>query len=188
MILNTSKINLWVVGITMVFAGSLLVYLEDYRNSQLIFIVIYLLLFLGWVILFMQLTKGTIIDANKIPFKENKIKSLQQGTAKFFAYTVLVAIIFADFLYMSHLANERKQQILQNDPTKTAIAEINDIETSHGRSGTHYYAIFLYKTVDGQLIRHSRSESEGDFIEGQKYEIKYAVEYPEMFRIMRQVQ
>jgi len=186
--MNTSKINLWIVGITMVFVGSLLMYLEDYRNSEFIFVVVYLLIFFGWITLFMQITKGTIVGADKIPFKENKIKSLQQGTVKFFAYIVLVAIIFADILYMSHLAKNRKNELLQNGPTKTAIAEINDIETTHGRSGTHYHAIFLFKTVDGQSISYSWSENEGDFIEGQKYEIKYVVEYPEMFRIMRQVQ
>ena len=81
--MNTSKINFWVIGITMVFAGSVLMYLEDYRNSEYIFVIVYLLIFLGWMILFMQVIKGTIVDAKKIPFSEDKVKSLQQAVAKF---------------------------------------------------------------------------------------------------------
>jgi len=37
------------------------------------------------------------------------------------------------------------------------------------------------------LRKYSWSENEGDFIEGQKYEIKYAVEYPQMFKIIREL-
>ena len=186
--MNSTKINLWVVGITMIFAGSFLIYLEGYRNSEFIFIVVYLLIFLGWTILFMQLIKGTIVDAKKISFSKDRVKFVKQGFAKFFAYLILVAVMGGNMFYMLHLADNRKNEILQNGPTKITVAEINDIETSQGRGGTHYHAIFLYKTADGQLIRYSWSEREGDFIAGQKYEIKYAVNYPEMFRIIRQVQ
>ncbi len=186
--MNTSKINFWVIGITMVFAGSVLMYLEDYRNSEYIFVIVYLLIFLGWMILFMQVIKGTIVDAKKIPFSEDKVKSLQQAVAKFFAYVIVVAIMGFNMVYIWHMAKNRKNNILQNGPTKITVAQINRIETSQGRSGTHYHAIFVYKTEDGQSISYSWDENDGDFIEGQKFEIKYAVEYPEMFRIMRQVQ
>jgi len=136
----------------------------------------------------MQLIKGTIIDAKKIPFNEDRVKFLQQGAAKLFAYIILVTIIGCNIYYMMHLADNRRTEILKNGPTKITIAEINNIETTQGKSGTHYHAIFLYKTADGQLIRYSWSESEGDFIEGQKYEIKYAVDYPQMFFIIRPMQ
>jgi hypothetical protein len=185
--MNTDKINFWALGITMVFAGSLLIYFEGYRNSDYIFVVLYLLIFFGWTILFMQLIKGTIVDAKKIPFNQDRLKSVQQAVTKFFAYIILVAIIGCDIFYMMHLANNRTNEILQNDPTKTTVAEINSIETTHGRSGTHYYAIFLYKTADGQPVRYSWGENRGDFLEGQKYEIRYSVEYPEMFKIIRQM-
>jgi hypothetical protein len=189
MILNTAKINFWVVGITMIFAGSVLLYLEDYRNSEYIFAIVYLLIFLGWMVLFMQVIKGTIVDAKKVPFSEDKVKFLQQGIAKFFAYIIVVAIIGCNMFYIWRMAKNRTNEILQNSPTKIAVAQINRIETSQGRSGTHYHAIFVYKTEDGKSISYSWSEeNKGDFIEGQKYEIKYAVEYPEMFRIIRQVQ
>jgi hypothetical protein len=183
--MNTSKINFWVIAIIMIFAGSLLIYLEDYRNSQLLVAIIYLLMFFGWITFFIQLTKGTIIDAKKIPFKEDRIKSLQQGVAKFFAYIVLIAIVFGNIFYVSHLARGRKKDLLLNAPTQTAIAEINDIEVTHGRSGTYYHAIFLFKTTAGKPVRYSWSEDRGDFTEGQRYEIKYVVEYPEMFKIIR---
>ena len=37
------------------------------------------------------------------------------------------------------------------------------------------------------MKKYSWSENEGDFIEGQKYEIKYAVEYLQMFKIIREL-
>jgi len=69
--------------------------------------------FFGWMILFMQLIKGTIIDAKKIPFNEDRVKFLQQGAAKLFAYIILVTIIGCNIYYMMHLADNRRTEILK---------------------------------------------------------------------------
>ena len=172
----------------MLFAGSLLLYLESYKKILFISSIGFILIVFGWGTIFMQIIEGTILDAKKIPFNQNRVKSLRQVVAKFFAYPIFVAIMCGNVFYILHLADNRRDEILQNGVTKITVAEVSGIETNHSRSGTHYYAIFVYKTEDGQSIRYSWSENEGDFVSGEKYEIKYAVEYPEMFKIIREVQ
>jgi hypothetical protein len=72
---------------------------------------------------------------------------------------------------------------LKTQPTDTTTATIAGIQVRHGRNSTSYYAIFEY-TVGGKLIDHPRYEDKGDFSTGDKYEIRYSVKYPEMFKIV----
>jgi hypothetical protein len=185
--MNFDKINLWILGVLMIFGGSCLIYYYGYKNYPFIDYPSYLLIFIGWVVLFMKATKNTIIDGKKILFTEDKVKCLQQFVARFFAYAIMVGLLAGNCFYFSELGNERKRDILKNGPTNTTIALVSEIDVRRGKTYDHYYALFKY-TVNNKTIEHSWSEKEGDFFEGQKYEIKYSVEHPDMFSIIRMVQ
>jgi hypothetical protein len=177
-----------VAGITLIFAGSLLIYFETYKNNQLIDAAGYLLGFFGWMVLFIRITKGTSIDADKIMFKDDKAGWFVQRISNLFYYLVLIAIIFANGYFIIKMSHARKREILADQPTKTAIAIIDHIEVRKGRSSTSYYAVFQY-AINGEILSHpGYEENEADFLVGDKYMIKYSVEYPEMFKIIAKVQ
>jgi hypothetical protein len=185
--MNLIKINLWVVGLCLVFAGGTTIYLESYKNNQTIDIAGYLLMFAGWVFLFMKATEGTIIDAPKIPFDEDNAGFFKQRISMFFAYATCAGAVLGSLLWLRDLGFKRLDDILQNRPTNTVVAIVDHIDERSGRSSTSYYAVFQY-TVNGKLISHSRYEKrEYDFLVGQRFEIRYSVEHPEMFVILNQL-
>lgn len=179
--MNINKINPWIGGIFLVVAGSVLVYFETYRNNQIIDIISYLLIFFGWMVLFIKSTKGTSVNTGKIFFKDDKAGWFKQRVSNLIYYMVLMAALFGNIYYISNIAYARKREILANGPTKTAVAVVGYIDIRHGRNSNSYYAVFEY-TVDGKIITHPWYEkNENDFFAGDKYKIKYSVEYPEMF-------
>ena len=104
--MNIKKIKSWVGGLTLVFTGSMMIYFETYRNNQAIDVIAYGLLLFGWVLVFVEKTKGTSI------------------------------------------------------------------------------AVFQF-TANGKLITQPWYEkNEDDFKAGERYMVKYSVEYPEMFMII----
>ena len=185
--MNTDKINFWVVGLCSIFAGGTLIYLEGYKNNEIIETFSYLLLYGGVICVFVKSVKGTITDAPKILYKDDKPGFFKQRIIKFFAYLLLVGVIFGSIFWLESMGRKRKADILQNQPTDTTVAVIDHIDIRHGRHSTYYYAVFQY-TVNGKMISHPWSEDENEFLEGQKFEIKYSVTHPHMFMLIRQVQ
>ena len=181
--MDINKINPWIAGITLVFAGSLVIYFETYRNSQIIDTLAYLTLFGGWIVLFIKATKGTSVDAEKVLFKDDKGGWFKQRASNLVYYIIILGLIFGNGYYATIMAHNRKRDILADKPTKTTIATIDHIEVRKGRSSTSYYAVFQY-TVNGKLVNHPWYEqNESDFLVGDKYTIQYSVQYPEMFMI-----
>jgi hypothetical protein len=187
-VMDIRKISPWIGGILSIVSGSLLVYFETYRNNQTIDIIAYGLIFFGWIALFIKATKGTSIDAKKIFFKDDQAGWFQQRASNLIYYFLFFAVLIGNIYYITTMAHERKQQILANGPTKTTVAEVGYIDIRHGRNTTSYYAVFQY-TVDGKIITHPwHEENENDFSAGDKYVIKYSVEYPEMFVLQQKIQ
>ncbi len=185
--MDLSKINPWIPGLVLAFAGSLLIYFESYRNSEVIDVISYLLILFGWTTVFIEVTKNTSVHAKKIFFKDDGAGWFKQRASNFIYYTVLIGVVFGNIYYTNDIAHDRKHEILANGPTKTAIAEVAYIDVRKSRHSTSYYAVFEF-TVDGKLISHPWYEdSEADFLVGDKYMIKYSVEYPEMFMITEKV-
>jgi hypothetical protein len=181
-----NRINFKVAGITMAFGGSLFIYFFSYKNSQVFDIIAYILIMLGWAVLFGEVTRGTLIAKKRLPFNNGSALFFKQLALKIVGFGLLGGIMFANIFYLPILAGQRVDNILQDGPTKTTIATINDIETRNSRSGTSYYAIFQY-TVDGKLIRRSRYEDRNEFFESEKFEISYSVQYPDMFEIIKKL-
>ncbi|MFI5163431.1 MAG: hypothetical protein ACHQHN_19285 [Sphingobacteriales bacterium] len=186
--MELSKINAWAIGVTFIFTGTLLMYFDGYKNSQIIDIVTYLLILLGWATLFGEATKRTAIDAPKISFKVDKAGWFKQRILKTIAYGILCSLIVGNIYYVNDMADEHQEQILANGLTKTAVAVIEHIEVRRGRYSTSYYAVFQYM-AGNKLISHPWYEThEADFLVGDKYLIKYSVKHPELFEIENKLQ
>ena len=182
--MNIDKINVWILGLCLFFAGGTLVYLESYKNSEIIDIISYLLMFGGWLCLFTKAIKGTIVGAPKILFKVDKAGFFKQRIISFFAYGISIGIMLGSMFWLNDMGQKRRADILQNQPTNTTVAVIDHIDVRHGRSSTSYYAVFNY-TVNGKVITHPWYEHrESDFLVGDKFEIKYSVAHPDMFVLL----
>lgn len=185
--MNLSKINPWVAGTALIIAGTILFYLEDYRNNQVISVITGLMIFGGWMVLFIKATKGTSIGAKKIAFSEDRSGWFKQRGSNLFYYLILLAVIGFNVFVAIGLSQNRKLRILRDEPTNTATAVIEGIDVRHSRSSTYYYAIFAY-TANGKFTTHYWSERhESDFIVGDKYTIRYSVKYPEMIEIIEKI-
>jgi len=182
--MNISKINIWVLGLCLFFDGGVLSYLESYKNNEAIDTISYLLVFAGCICLFTKAVKGTIVDAPKIAFKTDKAGFFKQRIISFFAYLIIVGIIFGSVMWLNNMGRIRKANILQSQPTDTTVAVVKYIDARQHRHGTSYYAVFNY-TVNGKAISHPWYErQESDFLAGDSYEIKYSVMHPDMFMIL----
>jgi hypothetical protein len=185
--MEINKINPWLAGITIIFAGSLLLYFEDYRSSEFISALASLTIFGGWVVLFVKIIKGTALD-----FKINEYPTwgstpIGLRLRRLLTIVLLVGAMAGNIYFVSKLDAARRNDILENQPTQTAIAEVSGIQERRGRRSTSYYAIFEY-TAGNKTITHAWYEkNESDFLVGQKFEIRYSVKYPEMFKIIGSV-
>lgn len=185
--MHSNKATYCAAGIGITSAGSLLYYFEKYLNNELLSTISFILIFAGWTVLFFQITKDTIFDAKKISFKQTSIGWFKQKAISFLCTAIYLLVIFSNWFGISELADQRENEILTNTPTNTTKAVVAYMDIRHGRRSTSYYAVFQY-TANGKLISHPRyAGSMTDFLVGERYLIKYAVAYPEMFLIERQL-
>jgi hypothetical protein len=185
--MNMDKINFWALGLCLLFAGGAITYLYSYKHSEVIDIISYLFFLGGWGCLFMKATKGTIVDAPKISFKIDKAGFFRQRIISFFAYTISVGAMLGLMFWLNDMGIKRKSNILQSGATDTTVAVVDHIAVRHGRNSTSYYAVFKY-TVNGNLISHPWYEpAESDFLVGERFEIKYSVDHPDMFMLLEKL-
>jgi hypothetical protein len=186
--MNIDKINVWILGLCLFFAGGTLIYLESYKNNEIIGGVSYLLMFAGWLCLFMKAIKDTIVDAPKILFKVDKPGFFKQRIISFFAYVISIGAMLGSMFWLNDMGQKRRADVLQNQPTNTTIAIVDHIDVRHGRNSTSYYAVFSY-TVNGKTITYPWYEQrESNFLVGERFEIKYSVTHPDMFMLLDKLQ
>ena len=181
--MNLSKTSGCIASALLVIISSLIYYLVGYRENEIINGAAIAGMFWGWVILFYYTTANTSIQAKRPPFSDNKLNWLRHILLKLFGYAMVLGLIVGNFFYVSDLADTRVNHILDTQPTRSTTAFVNRIERRRSKNSSRYYAIFQY-TINNKLIEHPRYEHDGDFTPGDRYVIKYAVEYPKMFKII----
>ncbi len=183
--MNINKINPWLAGITLIFAGSLLLYFEDYRNNDIYINTVIPVGF--WRVdspLYQGNKRNTVRRKTDEFSKANPEPFMAAAISKMFAIFLLLGIVVGNIYYVSRLGNARENDILQNQPSQTTIAEVTGIQVRRSRRSTRYYAIFEYK-AGNKIIRYPwYEENESDFLVGQKFEVRYSVKYPEMVEIL----
>jgi hypothetical protein len=184
--MNLNKIPLWIGGAGLALAGSLLIYFESYRNNELISGIGYFGILLGWVYIHMQVVKGTPFDEETNEFLKANPQPFKKRLVRLSGIIVTTGVLIGNVYLAYTMANARRSNILQNGVTDTAVATVGRIEARRSKSSTSYYAVFIY-TVNGKEIFHPRYEHEGDFSTGQQFQIRYSVDYPEMFKIIREL-
>ena len=122
--------------------------------------------------------------AKKIIYKNNKSGWFKQNVTKASVFIITVIISVGYVITVEKLSDKRIHRILSNELTNTTTALVTDIQQRQSRGGIYYVAIITYQ-VGGIEYEKAIGEGLGDFKSGEKYTLKYSVEFPEMFEVYR---
>lgn len=187
-LMNLFKINFWLVGATLVFAGLLVIYNESYRDNKMIDLVAYIVIFAGWLVLFTKATLNTSIGHTNILFNKDKVGWFKQRLLNSLCYVTLGIAVCGSIFLADILANNREKKILDDQQTKITIARVDHIVVQNTRKRDYYYAVFECD-ANGKLTSYTvRMDRPSTYLVGDKYQIKYSVRYPEIFRLMGKVE
>jgi hypothetical protein len=155
---------------TTYLVGCILWYFFWYKNGQIIHIAI-IALVVGSIGVFISEYK----TRNVILKSESNNKTI---------FIVLFIVMFMGvFGSVNDFAKKRVDNILNNGPTKQAIATVVDVDIRSTRSGKQAWSIINYD-VTGTTFEQSFADTSNPRI-GDKYLIKYSLQYPDMFRKLR---
>jgi hypothetical protein len=171
--------SFWLIGPLIILAASLLLYYEHYRDHTGLFFLCLIFSFLGWVIIYWFLIKKSL------PYKNTLAKIRSEtwlGRLDVFITACLCALTMS---YTISIAEWREAKIWEHSPTKITNAIVNETQTGNNRYGSvNYYAYFKYVVGTKTIVRRLRHNGY-QYLWGQRYEIKYVVEYPEMFKVVK---
>jgi vacuolar-type H+-ATPase subunit I/STV1 len=182
----TTKLKFIFIGSLCVLLGSLLSYFQGYKDNGVIIGFSYFICFTGWSIILLSLAGKFFLKEKKIPFKKNKLKWLNRNISYLVLTLAFGGLIIANLMIVSKLSDDRVSKILSTGLTKQTIATITKIEDRNSRGGPKSYAIIEYPT-ESKIVSQAIFNYENHYSVGQKYELKYAVAYPEMFQLLNQV-
>jgi len=99
----------------------------------------------------------------------------------------MLIFLLNGFIFMiSSAEKNRVESILDNEPTKETIATVVAIDLRSTRGGKQPWLVINYK-VNNEIIEQSFAEFNRDRRTGRKYLIQYSLEYPDMFRILKEI-
>jgi predicted PurR-regulated permease PerM len=153
-------------------AGCACWYFLWYKNGQFLHIAI--------IFLFVAGLCGSIELVKRYYFSR-KSKSVQ-----IFFIIMLIILLVGFAAFVSSKGTKRVESILNNEPTKQTIATVVSIDFRSTRSGKQPWSVINYK-VNNEIIEQSFAEIGRNLRTGRKYLVQYSLEYPDMFRILREI-
>ena len=181
---NVAKINLMgfkriyiIIGTLVALIASALYYFFSYKNSIQLNMMLWFVIFIGWLIAFYQ-----VYDNTKKISKTHKQKY-------FFLKLVFRIVPFALFIgnlfLLFYLGDARIEAILRNGPLKQTTAIVSVMPNPSGKGSNNLIATFEY-SINGKTIK--REVSDNHYQSGQIYIIDYVINYPEIFQIVKRIE
>jgi len=175
------------LGILCLLTGSVWYYFQGYKENALINYSSIILVYIGWIILLFSLFGQKLLKGKKVKFKEHKILWLKDNLTKAAIYLTFGICLVATMEFTDRFSSERINSILQTRPTNTTIATVIRIEERHSRTGSKLWAVIEYQT-EAKTVEQSVFDYKKMYSIGQKYIVRYSIEYPEMFQLLRQTE
>jgi hypothetical protein len=154
-------------GILCALVGTGLYYFHGHKDSGSLNILCYIVVVVGWIFASLPVGKWLIARGASVG-----------------GYIIIAALIISNIVLVVNLNENRVQEILANDPVTLTTGTITAIESRTRGAFTTVYAIIQY-SAGSELIEQEIVDDRGEFSEGQRFEIKYSIEYPEMFQLER---
>ena len=183
----TTKLKFILIGLLCVLIGSIWFYLQGYKDSAIIRGLSYCITFIGWLILLFSFAGQMLLSEKLVKFKTNKSKWFIQKTKRTAIIVLFCGLVLSNIMLFDNFADDRVQNILDTQPTNIAVATVTEIQQRSGRNGGQSVAIINYNT-ENHVISQSVFNYKNNYAVGQQYEIKYSIEYPEMFVIIAKLE
>ena len=152
--------------------GCVLWYFFWYKNSKFSHILIIVLVIGGTFVFISEYKVSNII-----------LKSVNRYKTFLIALFLIIFISVAGVI--NNLAQKRVDHILNEGSTKNTIATVVNVDMRSTRSGKQAWSFINY-TATGQIIEQSFADTSDPKI-GQKYLIKYSLQHPDMFKVLKMV-
>ena len=172
------------LGILCLLIGSLWYYFQGYKENGFINFASLGLLYVGWGILLLSIFGNRLINRKEIEFKHDKLHWLKDNLTKGVIYLSFGICMVGTIVLTDKFSSYRTKSILETEPTGTTIATVIKIETRHSRAGSELWAIIEYQTK-AKTVEQSVFDYKEMYSVGQKYVVRYSIEYPEMFELIK---
>ncbi len=182
----TLKLKFIIIGLICVLISSTWFYFQGYKDNGIVNGFSYFIMFIGWVILMFSFAGQTLLSEKTVKYKANKSKWFIQKTKRTSVIALFCGLVFSNVMLFDNMANNREQNILDTQPTKITVATVKEITQRTGRNGGHSVAVISYM-ADNNVIERDVFNYKKSYVVGQQYEIKYSIEYPEIFVILARV-
>lgn len=179
----TTKLKFIIVGLLCISAGSIWFYFQGYKDNGFINGLSYLITFIGWLIILFSFAGQILLGGKNIKYKANKQKWFIQKTKRTSIIALFCGLLASNIILFNLLENKREQHILETQPTNTTVATVKKTEQRTGRNGGKSVAVINY-VVGSYVIQRAVFNYKNSYAIGQQYEIKYSIEYPEIFRVV----
>jgi hypothetical protein len=160
-----------VTGITSYVLGCVLFYFLWYKNG----------LFLHYSIIILVIGGIGLFTAK---FKEDKVVFKKDSSNKTLLIIIFIVVFTFGFGMINALEKKWVNSILKLGPTKQVVATVVDIDLRSTRTGKQPWSIINYY-AEKQLVEQAFADTSKGLIRGKKYLIEYAIEYPDMFRVVK---
>jgi len=155
------------IGFALVAAGAVYICFFSFKYDTAFTFVSYGFLLAGW---------GFIT----YPVLGNNVLKIKNGAT---LKTIFVVLFLGSVWLFSSLADDRLAYLFQHDPVQTTTATVLTTWTGSKNSGS---ATLQYYTPAGK-IQKEISNTNGGYRAGRSFLIKYLVEDPEVFQVVKQV-
>ena len=183
----TTKLKFIIIGLIYVLTGSIWFYFQGYKDIGIVNGLSYCIMFIGWVILMFSFAGQILLSEKNVKYQTNKSKWLIQKTKKTSIIVLFCGLVFSNIMLFDNIENKREQNILDTQPTNITVATVKELQQRTGRNGGQSVAVINY-IVDNNVIERDVFNYKNSYIVGQQYEIKYSIEYPEIFAIVARVE
>ena len=167
-----------------ILTSLLLLYYESYKNNMFIIFSAGAVALLSWIAILNAFMPLSVLKEKKLFYKDGKLKWIKQQATDMALGLLFLSVSVGSGVGAMFYGQQRIDNILNDEPTRTAIATVTYITTIYGRySRRSYYAAFEY-TVGKDTIDGSKPEDLGDYVPGEEFTIKYSIAHPDMFHVM----
>lgn len=195
------------ISCAVILATSVWFYFNEYKykNNFIVAGAMVLLVFFGWFFLFYCLKKRNAVPGSKrtiseILFgtkeeqqqsRENRMEVLRQKKRYVRMVIVpMILLVLGNLAAVFLLSWQRDQRVLSTGETRQAEAVVTRLEDRwEGRRGdlfkTNPYAIIHYRAADKEIEQSIANNGFPVYNLGQRVLIRYAVDYPELFEVIR---
>lgn len=172
------------IGIFCLLTGAFWLYFQGYKDNGIAKTFSIVLIYVSWNIILLSLFGQWLLKDKKISFKQNKAAWVKTNLIKAAIYLSYGVCLVGTMELTNNFGAKRVTDTLENKPTKNTIGIITKIDSRNTRGGAKLWAIIEYRTKT-MKVQQAVYDYNEKYTVGQKYVVRYSIDNPEMFEIIK---